>query len=87
MTLEEQQRALYLLVSQAAEFVEHVLVVARVTDKLALEEGHVEAGGVVVDKLKEEHLDRQPVLVLQVSLGDFCGTEEGGQILEGWMDG
>lgn len=75
---EEQQGVVYLLVPEAAQsVVEHVCVFTRVTNKLSLEECHIEAGGVVVDKLKEEHLDCQPVLILQMGLWDFCGTKEG----------
>ena len=46
------------------------------THELPLEEGHVEAGGVVVDELEQKHLHGQPVLVLQVGLWDFCGKNQ-----------
>ena len=59
----------HLLVPQ---FAEHVRVVTGMTHKFAFEEGHVEAGGVVVDKLEQEHLHGQPVFILQVGLWDFC---------------
>lgn len=62
----------HLLVPQAAPFTKHVCVITRVTHEFAFEEGHVEAGGVVVDKLEQEHLHRQLVLVLQVGFGDLC---------------
>lgn len=62
----------HLLISQSAPFAKHVGVVARITHKFALEEGHVEARGVVVDKLEKEHLHGQLVLILQVGLRDFC---------------
>lgn len=62
----------YFLIPQLAK---HVGVFAWVSHKLALEEGHVEAGGVVVYKLEEEHLHRQPVLILQVGLWNFCGIK------------
>lgn len=62
----------YLFISQFAPFAKHVGIISGVANKLALKESHVEAGGVVVDELEEEHLHRQFVLVLQVSFGDFC---------------
>lgn len=46
----------YLFISQPTPFAEHVGIFARVTHKFALEKGDVEAGGIVVDKLEEEHL-------------------------------
>lgn len=62
----------YLFIPQLAVCAEHVGVVSRIANKLSLKESHVEAGGVVVHKLEEEHLHRQFVLVLQVCLWDFC---------------
>lgn len=64
----------YLLVSQRAA--EHVHVFPRIAHELSLEEGHVEARGIIVDKLEEEHLHGQLVLVLQVSLWDFCNARK-----------
>lgn len=66
----------YLFIPQFAPLAKHVNVVARIADKLALKEGHIEAGGVVVDKLEEEHLHCQLVLILQVGLGDFYKTKK-----------
>lgn len=65
----------YLLIPQFAPLAKHVSVVAGIADKLALKERHVEAGGVVVYKLEEEHLHCQLVLILQVGLGDFYKTQ------------
>lgn len=62
----------HLLVPQTAAFAKHVHIVAGKTDKLALKEGNVEAGGIVVDKLEQEHLHGQPVLILRVGFGDLC---------------
>lgn len=62
----------YLFISQSAPWPEHVGVVSRIPHEFALEEGHVEAGGIIVDELEEEHLYRQLVLVLNVCFGDLC---------------
>lgn len=62
----------YLFIPQFAPLAKHISIISRIADKLALKEGHVEAGGVVVDKLEEEHLHRQLVLILQVGLRNFC---------------
>lgn len=69
------EQRLHLLVPQLAP-TKHVGVVSGVAHELPLEEGHVEAGRVVVDELEEEHLHRQLVLVLQVRLGDFCQSQK-----------
>lgn len=63
---------MYLFISQFAPLAKHVSIITRVADKFALKESHVEAGGVVVDELEQEHLHRQFVLILQVGLGNFC---------------
>ncbi len=47
--------------------------------KFAFEEGHIEAGGIVVDKLEQEHLHGQPVLILEVGLWDFCRKQTVGR--------
>ena len=44
-----------------------MFVMARVARELALEEGHVDQGGVEVDKLEDEHFERQ--VVVKVGLG------------------
>lgn len=62
----------HLLIPKFLPFAKHVCVVTRVTHKFAFEEGHIEAGGVVVDKLEHEHLRNQPVLIFQVSFWYFC---------------
>lgn len=62
----------HLLVPQPAPFAKHVLVLAGKTDKFSLKESNVEAGGVVVDKLEQEHLHGQPVLILMVGFGNLC---------------
>lgn len=67
----------YLFVPQSAPLAKHVGIIPRIADKLALKESHIEAGGVVVDKLEEEHLHRQLVLILQVGLGNFCQISKG----------
>lgn len=67
----------YLFIPQLAPLAKHISIIPRIADKLALEESHVEAGGVVVDELEEEHLHRQFVLILQVCLWDFCCTVKG----------
>ena len=38
------------------------MIVARVADELALEEGDVDDGGVEVDELEDEHFERQVVV-------------------------
>ena len=38
------------------------MIVAGVTDELALEEGDVDDGGVEVDELEDEHFERQVVV-------------------------
>ncbi|KAF3854927.1 hypothetical protein F7725_022982, partial [Dissostichus mawsoni] len=55
----------------------HIGIISRIADKFALKESHVEAGGIVVDKLEEEHLHRQFVLILQMGLGNFCHNHNG----------
>lgn len=63
----------YLFISQPTPFAEHVGIFARVTHKFALEKGDVEAGGIVVDKLEEEHLHCQLVLILHMGFRNLCG--------------
>ena len=49
----------YVFISKIAE---DVVIVARVADELALEEGDVDDGGVEVDELEDEHFERQVVV-------------------------
>ena len=53
----------YILISQIAH---DVMVVARVADKLPLEEGDVDDGSVEIDALKDEHLEGE--IVIEVGL-------------------
>ncbi len=69
---------MYLFIPQVAP--KHISILSRIADKLALKESHVEAGGIVVDELEEEHLHRQFVLILQVGLGNFCQMVKGNKI-------
>lgn len=64
----------YLFIPQVAPFAKHISIISRIANKLALKESHIEAGGVIVDKLEEEHLHSQFVLILQVGLWNFCHT-------------
>ena len=43
------------------------MIVARVADELALEEGDVDDGGVEVDELEDEHFEGQVVVELRLS--------------------
>lgn len=63
---------MYLLIPQPAPLIEHICVFTRVAHKLSFKEGHVEAGGIVVNKLEEEHLDGQFVFILEMCFWDFC---------------
>lgn len=56
--------------------VEHVRIIPRVTHKFSFEECHIETRRVVVDKLKEEHLHGEPVLILKVGSWDFCKSNQ-----------
>lgn len=47
--------------------------IPRETDGLPFEEGDVEAGGVVVDELEEEHLQGEAVLVVRLGPRQLCG--------------
>ena len=42
------------------------MIVARVADELALEEGDVDDGGVEVDELEDEHFERQVVVEVRL---------------------
>ena len=42
------------------------MIVARVADELALEEGDVDDGGVEVDELEDEHFERQVVVKVRL---------------------
>ena len=55
----------YVFISQITA--KDVVIVARVADELALEEGDVDDGGVEVDELEDEHFERQ--VVVEVRLG------------------
>lgn len=48
-------------------------------DGLPFEEGDVEAGGVVVDELEEEHLQGEAVLVVRLGPRQLCGAARGGR--------
>ncbi len=65
-----------------------MLVVPRVSDEAALEEGDVEDGGVEVDELEDEHLERQVVLELGLRPVHFCWArkEEVSSIIQIWQD-
>lgn len=69
VSVQERARKTHLLIPQ---FAKHVWVVTRITHKFSFEEGHVKAGRVVIDKLEQEHLHGQPVLILEVGFWDFC---------------
>lgn len=45
-------------------------------DRFPFEEGDVKAGGVIVDKLKQEHLQRQTVLVVRLCPRELCHSAE-----------
>lgn len=62
---------MYLFIPQRA-LSEHVFIFAWVAHKLSFKEGHVEAGGIVVNKLEEEHLDGQFVFILDMCFWNFC---------------
>ena len=53
----------YVFISKIAE---DVVIVARVADELALEEGDVDDGGVEVDELEDEHFERQVVVEVRL---------------------
>lgn len=59
----------YVLVAQTTK---DVLVVARVADKPALEEGNVENGRVEVDELENENFKSQVVIKLGLGSVHFC---------------
>lgn len=42
----------------------------------SFEESNVEDGGVVVNKLKKEHLKREGVLILRVCSGSLCNVHD-----------
>ena len=54
----------YVFVSQITA--KDVVIVARVADELALEEGDVDDGGVEVDELEDEHFERQVVVKVRL---------------------
>lgn len=52
-------------------------------DGLPFEEGDVEAGGVVVDELEEEHLQGEAVLVVRLGPRQLCGGARWGTAVNG----
>ena len=54
----------YILISDVSE---NMFVSTGIAHKLPLEEGDVEDGGVEVDELEDEHLERQ--VVIEIRLG------------------
>ena len=54
----------YVLIPQASK---NVLVMARVTHKSTFEKRHIKYGGIEIDKLEEEHFERQ--IVIEFGLG------------------
>ena len=52
-----------------------MFVMARVARELALEEGHVDQGGVEVDELEDEHFERQVVVELRLGAMHLCKNE------------
>ena len=63
----------YVFISQIAAH--DVVVVARVADELALEEGDVDDGGVEVDELEDEHFECQVVIELRLGAMHLCKKE------------
>lgn len=49
---------------------------SRIAHHLPFEESDVETGRVIVHKLKEEHLQRQAVLVLRFGPRQLCSTQD-----------
>lgn len=66
---------MYLFIPQPARLTEHICVISRKAHKLSFKEGHIEAGGIVVNKLEEEHLDGQFVFIFEMCFRDFCREE------------
>lgn len=62
-------------------FAQPVHRVPRIADKFALEECDVEAGGVVVDKLEQEHLHGQAVLIISLGPWEFEVGDHDGHFL------
>ena len=58
----------YIFISDIAE---DMFISAGVADKLPLEEGNVEDGGVEVDELEDENLERQVVVEIRLSSMHF----------------
>lgn len=74
MKLKKEMRV-YLFIPQPTPLIKHVCIFARVAHKLSFKEGHVEAGGIVVNKLEEKHLDGQLVFILDMRFGNFCSEK------------
>lgn len=60
---------LYLLITV---FSQEINGISGIANCFAFGEGDVETGGVVVDKLKEEHLQGQAVLVVRLGARKLC---------------
>merc|ERR1719234_1909339 len=63
------------------EVANDMFVVAWVARELALEEGHVDQGGVEVDELEDEHFERQVVVKFRLGAMHLPGGESEGQSL------
>ena len=64
-----KQDKLYLLIPELPQDIDRLSWVA---NHLPLDEGDVETWGVVVDKLKQEHLHGQTVLIIRAGPRDLC---------------
>ena len=53
-----------------------MLVMSRVANKLALEKGNIDEGGVEVDELEDEHLEGEVVIKVWLCSVHFCNEVE-----------
>lgn len=53
----------------------------RMANRFSFHKGNVEAGGVIVDELKEEHLQSQAVLIVSHRTGKLCCPSRDGKFL------
>lgn len=72
MQMFDRTEMSYLLIAEGAQPVDRL---PRISHHLPFEESNVEAGRVIVHKLKEEHLQRQAVLVLRFGPRQLCSTQ------------
>lgn len=71
---EETKKEAYLFVTVLSH---NINGVPRKADCFPFEKGDVETGGVIVDELKQEHLQGQTVLVVRLCPRELCWTARG----------